>query len=99
MSKQQNWMDQSGQIADRTNTIIAGLLDWADKSDVNAIKRRNIEDAITQLTPVNGEDTVNQYVRRVAKYGPFVSTGAALWRIQWERVHAQEESSMGAHNE
>lgn len=100
MTKPHAWMQGSGQIVDRTNTTIAGLLDWADKTNVNTIKRRNIEDAIKSLTPVNGEDTVRKYVERVVDHGPFIITGTAIWSIQWDRVElAREESSTGDTNE
>lgn len=89
-----DWMDGTGVIVERTNTVITGILDWADKSDVNAIKRSNVEDAVESLTPVNGDDTIDKYVRRVVDHGPFDGQGAALWQIDWERVYStQEESS------
>lgn len=89
------WMDGTGVIVERTNTVIVGLLDWADKSDVNAIKRVNVEDAIKSLTPVNGDDTVDKYVRRVIDHGPFEAGGAALWYIEWDRVYRAQEDTNG----
>lgn len=101
MSKQQDWMDVDGTVAERTNTVIAGVLDWADKDDIGVIRRKNVEDAIEHLTPVGSEDTIRQYVERVIENGPFYPSRApGQWVIHWERVYGtQEETSTGEYNE
>lgn len=81
--KRQEWMTESGPVAARTNVVIAGVLDWADKTDTNVVTKRNVEDAVKDLTPVGGTDTVAEYVERVTRYGPFDSRGIGTWKIQW----------------
>lgn len=86
-TERQEWIDTGGKIANRTNHVINGLLEWADKEDVNTLTRKNIEDATRELTPVDGDDTVGQYVERVVENGPFSPKGSpALWNIDWDDV-------------
>lgn len=86
------WYDTDGKIADRTNTVINGLLDWARNDDVTSITRKNIEDAVRHLTPVDGDETVDSYVERVVTHGPFTSSGPAMWRINWQEATKEVEA-------
>lgn len=80
------WNDTGGTVAERTNTVINGLLDWAEKSGYDKITRSNIEDAVIHLTPVESEGTIDQYVEHVTRHGPFYGTGMGKWIIAWDEV-------------
>ena len=82
-----DWYDSSGQIAERTNVVINGVLDWAGKEELDHVTRKNFEDAITALTPVDGDGTVRDYTERCVKHGPFNPAGVGLWTIDWDQVH------------
>jgi hypothetical protein len=86
-----DWYESSGPVAERTNTVINGLLNWAEKTDTNRITHSNITEATRSLTPVDGDGTVSEYVERIVKHGPFENTGVGVWDIDWERVYSGDE--------
>lgn len=79
------WMN-GGVVADRTNAVINALLDWAAKSDVNVLTRKNVEDAVKHAARVEAEETVSDYVSRVTSNGPFELEDPGKWRIKWGEV-------------
>lgn len=83
-----DWYDSGGPVAERTNTVINGLLEWAAAEDVDRIHRSTVRSAIEQLTPVGTRSTVTEYNRRVVRHGPFVQVGTGSWTIEWDRVGA-----------
>lgn len=88
--QQSEWYDSTGIVADRTNIIINGLLSWAENDGVEKITRTNVEDAVRSLTPVDSDNTVDKYIRRVIQHGPFVGE-RGLWAIDWNRVYSGTE--------
>lgn len=84
---QTEWYNSTGTVADRTNVVITALLDWAIKTDTTRITRNNVEDAVREFTPVDGDDTVQKYVRRVTTHGPFTATSTnQVWEIDTDQL-------------
>lgn len=87
------WIDRTGGVPTRTNRVINGLLEWADKTGVEAITRSNITDAVHELTPIDTDDTASEYVKRCVREGPFSASGTpGLWNIEWEQARDARQS-------
>jgi len=81
-----DWHPGTGTIAERTNVVIRGLIDWCLKSNTEKVTQKNITDAIRELTPISGKKTVTEYIERVVTHGPFKSDGVTTWRLQNDKL-------------
>lgn len=77
-----DWMNGGGEVARKTNDTIDALLEWFEKrQDVERITRKNIVDAINHIADVHSEGTVDRYVKKIVKHGPFERVDGNLYEV------------------
>lgn len=72
------WLEGSGQVARRTNLVIAALL----QQDFSKFTVSTLETAIEEVADVHSDETIGKYKPRVVENGPFRQVGPGLWKIE-----------------
>jgi hypothetical protein len=85
------WHPGSGQVARRTNLVIAALC----QQQFNEFGPGALRDAVNHAADVHSQKAVGEYMSRVTEHGPFEQVGPARWRIQADPAVDEEPDYPG----
>ncbi|MFD1515641.1 hypothetical protein [Halomarina rubra] len=79
------WMENTpaSPVSGRTNKAIEALL----AQEFTVYTHRNVRDAVQWAAGVGEDRTIEQYMERVVKYGPFESDATHIGRWGLDRDH------------
>jgi hypothetical protein len=71
------WMQGSGQVVDRTNYVIAALL----QQEFTRFRTGTLDNAIEEFADVHSDQSIEKYRERVIRHGPFDRAAPGQFRI------------------